>query len=105
MNAQTLELSLTIPPEQAGQRLDQALAALLPDEGTDIKGQMQPGEQLRNASELTRRDFESLIDILDGELRLITPVSRYCAMIAPHAHDAELSSETSISSASPVFSR
>ena len=31
MNAQTLELSLTIPPEQAGQRLDQALAALLPD--------------------------------------------------------------------------
>ncbi len=52
------------------------LSALLPDEGTDIKGQMQPGEQLRNASELTRRDFESLIDILDGELRLITPVDR-----------------------------
>jgi hypothetical protein len=31
MNGQTLELSLTIPPEHAGQRLDQALAALLPE--------------------------------------------------------------------------
>jgi 23S rRNA pseudouridine1911/1915/1917 synthase len=31
MNAATVELSLTIPAAQAGQRLDQALAALLPD--------------------------------------------------------------------------
>jgi 23S rRNA pseudouridine1911/1915/1917 synthase len=31
MNGQTLELSLTIPAGQAGQRLDQALAALLPE--------------------------------------------------------------------------
>jgi len=31
MTGQTLQLSLTIPHEQSGQRLDQALAALLPD--------------------------------------------------------------------------
>jgi 23S rRNA pseudouridine1911/1915/1917 synthase len=31
MNGQTLELSLTIPAGQAGQRLDQALATLLPE--------------------------------------------------------------------------
>jgi 23S rRNA pseudouridine1911/1915/1917 synthase len=45
MNAQTLELSLTIPPEQAGQRLDQALAALLPDYSRSrLKSWIESGE-------------------------------------------------------------
>jgi 23S rRNA pseudouridine1911/1915/1917 synthase len=45
MNGQTLELSLTIPPEHAGQRLDQALAALLPDYSRSrLKGWIESGE-------------------------------------------------------------
>lgn len=45
MNAQTLELSLIIPPEQAGQRLDQALAALLPDYSRSrLKAWIESGE-------------------------------------------------------------
>ena len=31
MTTSTLEITLKVPAEQAGQRLDQALAALLPD--------------------------------------------------------------------------
>jgi 23S rRNA pseudouridine1911/1915/1917 synthase len=45
MNAPTIELSLTIPHEQAGQRLDQALAALLPDYSRSrLKGWIEGGE-------------------------------------------------------------
>jgi 23S rRNA pseudouridine1911/1915/1917 synthase len=45
MNAPTLDLSLTIPPEQAGQRLDQALAALLPDYSRSrLKAWIESGE-------------------------------------------------------------
>jgi len=45
MNPQTLEFSLTIPHEQAGQRLDQALAALLPDYSRSrLKAWIESGE-------------------------------------------------------------
>lgn len=49
------------------------LGALLPEMDTNIKGQMQTAERLRELSELSQREFEQLIDVLDGELRLITP--------------------------------
>ena len=38
-------------------------------------------------------------------VRMTTPVSMPCAMLAPAAHHAVLSSETSSSTASPVRSR
>jgi serine/threonine protein kinase/formylglycine-generating enzyme required for sulfatase activity len=67
----------TAPPEH---RLHQkgargVLRALLPELGTDIKGQMRSVEELREASDYTNRsrDFDDLIRILDSELRLITP--------------------------------
>jgi len=57
MNAQTLKLSLTIPPEQAGQRLDQALAALLPDYSRSrLKTWIESGEVRVDGRVLRPRD-------------------------------------------------
>jgi formylglycine-generating enzyme required for sulfatase activity len=67
----------TAPPEhryhqQAARAL---LKALLPESGTDIKGHMRLYDELLAASGYTGRpgDFDSLLRILDRELRLITP--------------------------------
>jgi serine/threonine protein kinase len=51
------------------------LKALLPESGTDIKGQLRSREELLEASGYANRpkDFDDLIRILDPELRLITP--------------------------------
>lgn len=49
------------------------LAELLPEMGTDIKGQMQDIDHLRAVSKLNEREFADLVDALDGELRMITP--------------------------------
>ncbi len=51
------------------------LKALLPESGTDIKGQMRSRQELCEASGYANRpgDFDDLIRILDPELRLITP--------------------------------
>jgi len=51
------------------------LKKLLPETGTDIKGQMRSEAELQDASGTTgrHRDFVELLHILDGELRLITP--------------------------------
>ncbi len=52
------------------------LRSLLPDTGTDIKGHMVPRDALLAASGYTQhpRDFETLLHVLDRDLRLITPV-------------------------------
>jgi serine/threonine protein kinase/formylglycine-generating enzyme required for sulfatase activity len=67
----------TAPPEhRLHQRAAQAvLKALLPQSGTDIKGQMRSEAELRVACGYANRtrDFDDLIGILDSELRLITP--------------------------------
>jgi hypothetical protein len=67
----------TAPP---GHRFHQkaaraVLKALLPEAGTDIKGHMRSQQELLVAAgyESRRRDFDDLLRILDGELRLITP--------------------------------
>jgi len=67
----------TAPPEH---RLHQRgargiLKALLPESGTDIKGNMRSYAELREASGYGSRhkDFDDLIRILDSEIRLITP--------------------------------
>src|SRR5262249_8844893 len=51
------------------------LKALLPEAGTDIKGHMRSHTELLEASGYGSRpkDFDELLRILDGELRLITP--------------------------------
>ena len=64
------------PKHRLHQKAAQAvLKALLPETGTDIKGQMRSEEELREASGYADRprDFADLIHILDPELRLITP--------------------------------
>jgi eukaryotic-like serine/threonine-protein kinase len=67
----------TAPPEhRVHQKAAEAvLRALLPESGTDIKGQMRSRQELLEASGYTNRprDFDDLIHILDPELRLITP--------------------------------
>ncbi len=67
----------TAPPEhRLHQKAAQAvLKALLPETGTDIKGQMRSRQELLEASGYVNRhrDFDDLIHILDPELRLITP--------------------------------
>ena len=68
---------LDAPPEhRLHQKAAQAvLKALLPETGTDIKGQMRSRQELLEASGYVNRprDFDDLIHILDPELRLITP--------------------------------
>jgi eukaryotic-like serine/threonine-protein kinase len=67
----------TAPPEhryhQKAARV--VLKAMLPVSGTDIKGVMRSDAELLEASGYGSRpkDFEGLIRILDGEIRLITP--------------------------------
>jgi serine/threonine protein kinase/formylglycine-generating enzyme required for sulfatase activity len=67
----------TAPPDHRyHQKAAQAvLKALLPDTGTDIKGHMRSHQELLAASGYVARprDFDALLRILDGELRLITP--------------------------------
>jgi serine/threonine protein kinase/formylglycine-generating enzyme required for sulfatase activity len=60
------------------------LKALLPETGTDIKGNMRSYQELLAVSGYSSRpkDFEDLIRILDGEIRLITPTD-------PEGSDAE----------------
>ncbi len=64
------------PKHRLHQKAAQAvLKALLPESGTDIKGQMRSRQELLEASGYANgpRDFDDLIHILDPELRLITP--------------------------------
>jgi 23S rRNA pseudouridine1911/1915/1917 synthase len=78
MNSQTLELSLIIPPEQAGQRLDQALAALLPDYSRSrLKVWIESGEVRVDGAVMRPRDKvfggESIVltAVLPGETRAV----------------------------------
>jgi formylglycine-generating enzyme required for sulfatase activity len=66
------------------------LRALLPEAGTDIKGHMRPRQELLEASGYGSRpkDFDALLHILDGELRLITPTD-------PQASEPEASARDS----------
>ncbi|MBI3463466.1 MAG: protein kinase, partial [Planctomycetes bacterium] len=52
------------------------LTALLPESGSEIKGGRRPQEELLKAAELQHQPqrFARLLDVLDRELRIITPV-------------------------------
>jgi formylglycine-generating enzyme required for sulfatase activity len=65
------------PPHRLHRRGARAvLKALLPESGTDLKGAMRSHAELLAASGYASRpkDFDDLLRILDGELRLITPI-------------------------------
>ncbi len=73
---ETFSLSTAPPEHRLHQKAAQAvLKALLPHTGTDIKGRMRSESELREVSGYANRprDFADLIEILDGQLRLITP--------------------------------
>ncbi len=67
----------TAPPEHRRHQnaAQTVLKALLPESGTDIKGQMRSRQDLLNGSGYANRprEFDDLTHILDTELRLITP--------------------------------
>jgi eukaryotic-like serine/threonine-protein kinase len=67
----------TAPPERRyHQNAARAvLNALLPDSGTEIKGEMKSRDELLAVSGYSNRprDFDELLRILDNEIRLITP--------------------------------
>ncbi len=67
----------TAPPQHRyHQRAARAvLQALLPIQGSDIRGQMMPQEELQARADYTDRPraWEELLRILDYELRLVTP--------------------------------
>jgi serine/threonine protein kinase/formylglycine-generating enzyme required for sulfatase activity len=67
----------TAPPEHRyRQKAARAvLKSLLPESGTDIKGHMRSREELLEASGYASRprEFDDLLGILDGEIRLLTP--------------------------------
>jgi serine/threonine protein kinase/formylglycine-generating enzyme required for sulfatase activity len=67
----------TAPPERRlhQQAARQVLKALLPEQGTDIKGNRRSHRELLEASGYGRRprEFEELLAILDREVRLVTP--------------------------------
>ena len=75
-----LDDSFVGPHAPAQQRIHQAAArkvlrSLLPDHDVDIKGSMQRETQLLEVSGYTDQPdrFEQLVEILDNQLRLITP--------------------------------
>ena len=73
---ETFASSQANPKHRLYQKAAQSvLKALLPESGSDIKGQMRSQAELRDASgyENRPRDFADLLHILDNELRLITP--------------------------------
>ena len=67
----------TAPPEHRyhQQAIIKVLKSLLPEFGTEIKGNQRSYDELLAASDYVSRpqDFQQLLRILDGEMRLITP--------------------------------
>jgi formylglycine-generating enzyme required for sulfatase activity len=84
----------TAPPlHRYHQRAARALLkVLLPEQGTDIKGHMRSREALQQACGYGQRpaDFELLLGILDGELRLVTPTDPEGQELARSASEADL---------------
>src|ERR1019366_6845048 len=73
---ETFAASTAPPQHRRHQKAAQAvLKILLPESGSDIKGNMRSQQELLEASGYASRpkDFDELIRILDSEIRLITP--------------------------------
>ncbi len=73
---ETFSLTTAPPEHRYHQKAARAvLKSLLPETGTDIKGHMRSQQELLEASGYAQRpqDFNDLLQILDSEIRLITP--------------------------------
>ncbi|MCA9047845.1 MAG: formylglycine-generating enzyme family protein, partial [Planctomycetaceae bacterium] len=68
------------------------LQALLPEVGTDIKGHMRSHAELLEASGDQQRpaEFDDLLKMLDGELRLITPTDPEGDSVSDSSRDSSL---------------
>ena len=90
----------TAPPERRYHQkaARNVLKLLLPETGTDIKGHMRSRGELLEASGYKSRpqDFDDLIQILDRELRLITPTD-------PEGKDAFDATSTDIKSGEQYY--
>ncbi|MGP0068634.1 MAG: protein kinase domain-containing protein [Isosphaeraceae bacterium] len=90
---QTFSAPTAPPAHREHQRAAQAvLAALLPDASSNLKGRLRPSPGLREAAGYADRpdDFAALIDILDNELRMVTPVDPSAVKIADGAAPAPI---------------
>ena len=73
---ETFSSQTAVPRHRLHQQAARAvLKSLMPESGTDIKGEMKSRDELLTASGYANRpkDFDDLIRILDSEIRLITP--------------------------------
>ena len=63
------------------------LQALLPEEGTEIKGRRRSVSEMSHDSGYENRpaEFDDLVKMLDGEFRLITPTTSYATEVASEA--------------------
>jgi serine/threonine protein kinase/formylglycine-generating enzyme required for sulfatase activity len=101
---ETFAGSTAPPPHRVHQKAAQAvLKALLPQAGTDIKGNMRSQQELLEASGYSSRPhyFDELLRILDGELRLITPTDPETDMETGRQGDKEMEREGDPVEASP----
>jgi serine/threonine protein kinase/formylglycine-generating enzyme required for sulfatase activity len=83
--------AVTAPPEhRLHQRAARAvLKALLPEHGTELKGMRRTAQELLHASGYVQRpeDFAALLQILDAELRLVTPIDPESMPVADEGDD------------------
>jgi hypothetical protein len=89
---ETFTASTAPPQHRLHQKAAQAvLKILLPESGSDIKGNMRSRQELLEASGYASRpkDFDDLIRILDSEIRLITPTD-------PKEKDGDSSSQVQV---------
>ncbi len=84
----------TAPPTHRlhEQSIQAVLGALLPEQGTEIRGRMQSYDELLEVSGYRGRgsDFDAVLDILDSEVRLITPTEAN-ESVAPNADSIDKS--------------
>ena len=88
---ETFSATTASPEHRFHQKAARAiLAALLPQSGTHIKGNMRSYQELLETSGYSGRptDFEELIRILDSEIRLITPTDPEGTRAADDSTDA-----------------
>jgi serine/threonine protein kinase/formylglycine-generating enzyme required for sulfatase activity len=91
-----LENTFTGPAAPPTHRLHQkaaqaVLRAFLPDDSTDIKSRVRSYQELLEAAGYLRRpyEFDDLLAILDGELRLLTPIDPEAAERVEASVDTE----------------
>ena len=81
---------LALRPHIAAAR--QVLAALIPDVGTEIRGVVHAASELRDVAGYDKRedDFDTLLRILDADLRLVTPaeITTSSSSTAPDTDDS-----------------